>query len=89
MKNKKKSLKAEQESCFSYYYKKNTNCPIKECRHWVDFAQSKNCSIVAASQGRRTLQQIGDIFGLTRMRVCQIEKSALKKLQKEIRKNKL
>ena len=35
-----------------------------------------------------TLQQIGEIFGVTRMRICQIEKTILKKLvshTKEVR----
>ena len=27
-----------------------------------------------------TLQQIGDIFGVTRMRICQLEKKILKKI---------
>lgn len=87
MRNTKKLLKSGEETCFSHYHKINQNCPNTECRHWIEFEQCKNCSIIAANQGRRTLQEIGDIFGLTRMRVCQIEKSALKKLQKEIRKN--
>ena len=29
---------------------------------------------------KHLLQQIGEIFGVTRMRICQIEKSILKKL---------
>jgi DNA-directed RNA polymerase sigma subunit (sigma70/sigma32) len=38
-------------------------------------------SIIAqSSEGELTLQQIGDIFDITRMRVCQIEKASLKKL---------
>lgn len=33
------------------------------------------------SQGEEmTLQQVGDIFNVTRMRICQIEKNSLKKL---------
>lgn len=31
-----------------------------------------------------TLQQIGDIHGLTRMRVCQIEKRAIEKVKQEL-----
>jgi DNA-directed RNA polymerase sigma subunit (sigma70/sigma32) len=39
-----------------------------------------NCTIVAAKEGPMTLQQIGDIFGVTRMRICQLEKKILKKI---------
>lgn len=36
--------------------------------------------ITESSDGELTLQQIGDMFEITRMRVCQIEKASLKKL---------
>jgi DNA-directed RNA polymerase sigma subunit (sigma70/sigma32) len=32
------------------------------------------------TDGDVTLQQVGDMYGITRMRVCQIEKSCLRKL---------
>jgi len=83
----KKIKNKEKLTCFKFCADNNVNCQQSECRQWINFSNSKNCSIIAASQGRRTLQEIGDIFGLTRMRVCQIEKSALKKIQKTIRKS--
>ena len=40
-----------------------------------------NCTLIAAKKGPLTLQQIGDIFGVTRMRICQLEKRILKKIE--------
>lgn len=37
-------------------------------------------AITESSDGELTLQQIGDMFDITRMRVCQIEKASLRKL---------
>jgi DNA-directed RNA polymerase sigma subunit (sigma70/sigma32) len=43
--------------------------------------KSKNCTLIASKDGPMTLQQIGDIFGVTRMRICQLEKRILKKIE--------
>lgn len=34
------------------------------------------------SDGDITLHEVGELYGITRMRVCQIEKNSLKKLSK-------
>ena len=45
-------------------------------------SESLNCSVIGAAQGEHTLQEIGDIFDVTRMRICQIEKDIIGKLAK-------
>jgi DNA-directed RNA polymerase sigma subunit (sigma70/sigma32) len=41
-----------------------------------------NCSMLASKAGPLTLQEIGDCYDLSRMRICQIEKGIFKKLRK-------
>ena len=43
--------------------------------------KSMNCTLVAAKKGTMTLQEIGDIFGVTRMRICQLEKRIIRKIE--------
>jgi len=38
--------------------------------------------ISESANGNKTLQEIGDIFGVTRMRICQVEKKILSKLER-------
>ena len=53
----------------------------------MQFKKSQNCCLIASDKGHKsnldkfTLQDIGDIFKVTRMRVCQIEKIAINKLK--------
>ena len=70
--------------CFNYYAKSNKNnfCMQKKCRYSIDCKEFKNCSIIAAKQGPQTLQCIGEIYGITRMRICQIEKAIIGKIKK-------
>ena len=47
--------------------------------------KSQNCCINAAKENEKiTLQDIGDIFNVTRMRICQIEKIAISKIRDKI-----
>ena len=65
------------ETCFGVHKKLNMPCDSQECRYWQSMCGNhQNCVINAAETGPLTLQEVGDIFGVTRMRICQIEKAA-------------
>jgi len=73
--------------CFEYNKKCNLVCQKKSCRYWIDLKNNQNCCINAAkdeSESKFTLQDIGNIFNVTRMRICQIEKMAIKKIKEKI-----
>tara|TARA_B100001093_G_scaffold485513_1_gene519950 strand:- start:23353 stop:23607 length:255 start_codon:yes stop_codon:yes gene_type:complete len=75
--------------CFQYNNQNNKNCSKNNCRYWINSKINKNCCLIASSGSNNinsqiekfTLQDIGDIFKVTRMRICQIEKIAIKKLK--------
>ena len=67
--------------CFEAHECYSVNCTKQECRQWINHKRSMNCTVIAAKNGPMTLQQIGDIFGVTRMRICQIEKKIIKKIE--------
>lgn len=68
-------------TCFAAQSKYNTCCQRKACKNWIANDCYNNCSIIAAKDGPKTLQDIGEIFNLTRMRICQIEKNINKRLK--------
>jgi hypothetical protein len=69
-------------TCFAVQAEHGVDCQRKRCQHWIANPESHNCVIIAAQQGPHTLQKIGQIYGLTRMRICQIEKSIFEKIRK-------
>ena len=71
----------ENTTCFSEHKKRKVDCKKKSCKYWQAGCKH-NCVLISANEKEMTLQQIGDIFGVTRMRICQIEKIIMKKLQK-------
>ncbi len=72
--------------CFKYHMQNKTNCEIKNCRYWICENKSKNCTLnfIEIENEKTTLEKIGDIFNVTRMRICQIEKNAIKKVKERI-----
>lgn len=78
----KKKLKiVEEKTCFLLHEKHNVNCEKKSCQSWIDHAEGNNCVIITSKSGPKTLQEIGKIYNLTRMRICQIEKNIYEKIR--------
>ena len=67
----------DRELCYERNLRCRTTCDSRACRHWIAHKGGLNCTLIAASAGQLTLQQIGEIIGVTRMRVCQLEKRIL------------
>ena len=73
----------ENELCYERNLRQSSACTRRECRYWIAHAGAVNCTLVAASRGPMTLQQIGEIIGVTRMRVCQLEKKILREIRED------
>jgi len=72
--------------CFEYNKKNKLPCQKNKCRYWVDNNCAQNCCINIVrddnfNEDKFTLQDIGDLFKVTRMRICQIEKTAINKIK--------
>jgi DNA-directed RNA polymerase specialized sigma subunit len=78
--NLEKFKSVENTSCFDEHKKRKLCCLNEKCKYWHAMQEHHNCTIIAAQTGEKTLQMIGDTFGVTRMRICQIEKMVLQKL---------
>lgn len=76
----------DNTTCFKAHKNKNKSCKNKKCRYWHDLNSNNNNCIINLVDNKEnfTLQEVGEVFNITRMRVCQIEKSILEKLKKKI-----
>lgn len=72
-------------TCFSEHSKYNIACKKQSCKYWINCGDNLNCTMVAANKKEMTLQEIGDIFNLTRMRICQIEKIIFAKINSKLK----
>jgi len=81
MKKTKKLKLIDDRACYSLHEFYNVNCEKKTCKNWIDYTDGKNCVIIASKTGPKTLQEIGKIYNLTRMRICQIEKNIYQKVK--------
>jgi DNA-directed RNA polymerase sigma subunit (sigma70/sigma32) len=70
--------------CYKYYNKSRKQCNKNSCRYWINSKSNNNCCVISAEKGHKTLQEIGEIYNITRMRVCQIEKKIIVKIKKRV-----
>ena len=70
-----------ETTCWQANEANKTPCENKGCRLWLKCKAMQNCTIIAAQEGPKTLQEIGNLHELTRMRICQVEKEALRKIR--------
>lgn len=58
----------------------------EEDRYFVSCSESNNCMFCLIDErGPMTQEEVGDILGLCKMRVCQLEKKALKNFQRKMK----
>jgi len=64
-------------TCFAEHEKAAISCEKSGCRQWMNSSCHFNCALIAAKRNEAglTLQEVGEIFDVTRMRICQIEKN--------------
>jgi len=64
------------------------SCPNTSCRNWIEHEEDLNCTQITVDKHEEglTLREIGERLGISFVRVCQIEKTALEKLKKRIEK---
>ena len=72
--------------CYVYNKKFNIKCEKNSCRYWIKKKDSNNCCLVLSENSDKiTLEEIGNIFNVTRMRICQIEKKAIDKIKEKFK----
>ena len=69
--------------CYDEAEAHNKPCKACDCKHWIDYKQEQNCSVLSIRyNGAMTLQQIAERLGVSHVRVKQIEDKAKDKIKK-------
>lgn len=71
--------------CIDECNKNKEACTKDSCRHWINYKDDLNCSIISADKnGPMTLEEIAKRMNITLVRIKQIQDDALKKMKKRI-----
>lgn len=63
-----------------------TECPNEDCRYWVNHKDNLNCTFVAIdNNGEMDLRTVGDIMGVSFVRIKQIQDKAIQKVNKVLK----
>ena len=74
------------KKCSKICQENNVECPNTDCRYWVDHQNSLNCTFIAIdNNGEMDLRTIGDIMGVSFVRIKQIQDKAIVKINKALK----
>ena len=74
------------KNCSDVCKEKNVECPNNDCRYWIDYEQDLNCCFVSIDKrGEMDLRTIGDIMGVSFVRIKQIQDKAMSKIHKALK----
>lgn len=63
-----------------------TECPNIDCRYHVEHQESLNCTFIAIDKnGEMDLRTVGDIMGVSFVRIKQIQDKAIHKINKALK----
>jgi DNA-directed RNA polymerase specialized sigma subunit len=69
------------KKCLRVCHELDVSCPVKECRHWIDHEQEKNCVFESIRcNSSMTLREVGERLNISYVRVKQIQDKTLKKI---------
>ena len=75
------------KSCCNCCVVNDVDCPIEDCKYWIDYKEDLNCSLIAIEKnGTMTLREIADRLGLSFVRIKQIQDKALKSFMTSVDK---
>ena len=67
--------------CSAHCVKNDVSCPVEDCRLWIDYEDDLNCSLISVEKhGNMTLREVAKRLNVSFVRIKQIEKKALEKL---------
>lgn len=67
-------------------------CRWITCRYHLSHSEKASCALDVADEGGLTLEEVGELMGVTRERIRQIEEIALRKVRKsfpDLRSNRI
>jgi hypothetical protein len=75
------------KSCCNACVVNNVDCPIKDCKYWINYKDDLNCSLIAIEKnGPMTLREIADRLGLSFVRIKQIQDKAIRRFMTSVDK---
>jgi len=71
--------------CMQACLKHQVACPNGDCRQWMEYEDDFNCALISVElNGKQTLREVSKRFGVSFVRIKQIQDAAVKKLLKRI-----